>query len=68
MLRRLGAAAGVDNVHPHRFRRTLASNLIAHGMQLPEVAAILGHDKIDTTMTYVCLDQRNVEASYRRLA
>ena len=64
----LGAAAGVDNVHPHRFRRTLATNLIAHGMQLPEVAAILGHDKIDTTMTYVHLDQRNVEASYRRLA
>ena len=68
MLRRLGAAAGVDNVHPHRFRRTLATNLIAHGMQLPEVAAILGHDKIDTTMTYVHIDQRNVEASYRRLA
>lgn len=68
MLRRLGAAANVSNVHPHRFRRTLATNLIAHGMQLPEVAAILGHDKIDTTMTYVHLDRRNVEASYRRLA
>lgn len=60
--------AGVTNVHPHRFRRTLATNLIDHGMSIQEVAAILGHDKLDTTMTYVFINQRNVEAAYRRYA
>ena len=60
--------AGVENVHPHRFRRTLATNLIDHGMSVQEVATILGHDKLDTTMGYVFINQRNVENSYRRFA
>lgn len=49
-------------------RRTLATNLINHGMPIQEVAAVLGHDKIDTTMRYVYIDQRNVETAYRRYA
>ena len=68
MLKRLERRSGVENVHPHRFRRTLATNLINHGMPIQEVAAILGHDKIDTTMTYVYIDQTNVEHAYRRYA
>ena len=68
MLGQLEARSGVENVHPHRFRRTLATNLIAHGMAIQEVAAILGHDKIDTTMTYVYIDQRAVESAYRKFA
>lgn len=68
MLGQLEARSGVENVHPHRFRRTLATNLIAHGMAIQEVAAILGHDKIDTTMTYVYIDQRAVENAYRKFA
>lgn len=68
MLTRLGERAGVENVHPHRFRRTLATNLINHGMPIQDVAAILGHDKIDTTMTYVYIDQYHVESAYRKYA
>lgn len=68
MLGQLEERSGVENVHPHRFRRTLATNLISHGMAIQEVAAILGHDKIDTTMTYVYIDQRAVENAYRKFA
>lgn len=68
MLKRIEARSGVENVHPHRFRRTLATNLINHGMPIQEVAAVLGHDKIDTTMRYVYIDQRNVENAYRKYA
>lgn len=68
MLKRIEARSGVENVHPHRFRRTLATNLINHGMPIQEVAAVLGHDKIDTTMKYVYIDQRNVENAYRKYA
>lgn len=64
----LGAEAGVKNVHPHRFRRTLATNLINHGMQLQEVALILGHENINTTLKYVFINKANVENSYRKYA
>ena len=66
MLKNIENISGVENVHPHRFRRTLATNLIDHGMSIQEVATILGHDKIDTTMQYVYINQRNVETSYRK--
>lgn len=68
MLNKLAAAAGVDHVHPHKFRRTLATMLIAHGMAIQEVAAILGHDKLDTTMKYIALDKTSVKNSYRKYA
>ena len=67
-LSRIAEEAGVANVHPHRFRRTRATNLIDHGMPIQEVAAVLGHDKLDTTMKYVYVNQRNVENSYRKYA
>lgn len=67
-LNEIAARAGVDNVHPHRFRRTLATNLINHGMPIQEVASVLGHDKIDTTMTYVYLDKIGVKNSYRKFS
>lgn len=60
--------AGVENVHPHRFRRTLATNLINRGMPIQEVASILGHDKIDTTMRYVFINKDNVKNAYRKYA
>lgn len=66
MLKKLEAISGVDNVHPHRFRRTLATNLIHRGMAIQEVAHILGHDKIDTTMEYVYIEDSNVQSAYRR--
>lgn len=68
VLGRVAARAGVEGVHPHRFRRTLATSLINRGMSLQEVAAILGHSKLDTTMTYVFVDEQRVEQAYRRYA
>ena len=68
MLKQLAKKTGVQNVHPHRFRRTLATNLIVHGMPIQEVAAVLGHDKIDTTMRYVFMEKSSVKNSYRKYA
>ena len=68
MLTVLAGDSRVDHVHPHKFRRTLATNLIRHGMPIQEVAAILGHDKLDTTMQYVVLDKTDVKNSYRKYA
>ena len=66
MLKGLEAISGVENVHPHRFRRTLATNLINRGMPIQEVARVLGHDKLDTTMRYVYLDDNNIREAYRQ--
>ena len=68
MLKTIAKKAGVENVNPHRFRRTLATNLIDHGMAIQEVASILGHDKLDTTMAYVYLDKNNIKNAYRKFA
>lgn len=68
MLVKLSETAKVEHVHPHKFRRTLATNLIRHGMPIQEVASILGHDKLDTTMQYVVLDKSDVKNSYRKYA
>lgn len=61
-----GKQGELSNVHPHRFRRTLATGLIDSGMPIQDVAAILGHDKLDTTMKYVYLSKENIKSSYRR--
>lgn len=63
-LKELEEKSGVENIHPHRFRRTLATNLIDRGMPIQEVAFILGHDKIDTTMRYVYIEKENVRSAY----
>lgn len=68
MLKHLEAKTGVENVHPHRFRRTLATSLIDKGMSIQDVATILGHANVNTTMTYVYIDTDNVKAKYNRLA
>ena len=64
MLHAVANIANVENTHPHRFRRTLATNLNYHGMPIQEVAAILGHEKLDTTMKYVYINKSNVKTSY----
>lgn len=66
MLKTIGKRAEVDNVHPHRFRRTLATNLARRGMPVQEIQKILGHSNIQTTMMYVCTDTSKVQASYRQ--
>lgn len=68
MLNKLADKTGTFHVHPHKFRRTLATNLIRHGMPIQEVASILGHDKLDTTMQYVVLDQTETKHAYRKYA
>lgn len=68
MLKELAKRAGVDHVHPHKFRRTLATDLTRRGMPIQEVAKILGHEKLDTTMRYVVLNKDDVKAAYRRYA
>ena len=66
MLRKLGCRAGIAKVHPHRFRRTLATKAIDKGMPVEQVQILLGHSKIDTTMHYAIVDQNNVKNSYRK--
>lgn len=68
MLNKVAEKAGIEHIHPHKFRRTLATNLARRGMPIQEVASLLGHDKLDTTMQYVVLDERDKEYSYRRYA
>ena len=66
LLRKLGRTASVENVHPHRFRRTLATRAIDKGMPIEQVQRLLGHKKIDTTMCYALVNQSNVKIAHRR--
>ena len=66
MLRKYGKIAGVENVHPHRFRWTLCTDLLGHGMTIQVAASILGHENISTTMRYVYMNQGDVKNAYRR--
>lgn len=67
-LKRLGIKAGVENVHPHRYRRTLATNLLDRGANLQDVASILGHESVSTTQIYCYISQANVKAAYNKYA
>lgn len=66
MLRNLGKHAGISNVHPHRFRRTMATNALNRGMPIEQVSKLLGHSKLDTTQIYCSVDQDNVRMSHRK--
>lgn len=65
-LRKLGKDAGVKHVHPHKFRRTLATKAIDKGMPIEQVQVLLGHSKIDTTLCYAMVDQDNVKRSHQK--
>lgn len=67
MLKALGKKCGVAKVHPHRFRRTLATNLLRKGMTIEEVSKILGHEKLDTTMIYCNINKDMVKNEYARI-
>lgn len=67
MLNALGKRAGVEHVHPHRFRRTLATSLNEDGMQIQDIAFLLGHENITTTTRYITTKQENVKAAYKKL-
>ena len=68
VVKNLGKRAGVENVHPHRYRRTLATNLLDRGMNIQDVAAILGHADLKTTQIYCYISQANVKSAYRKYA
>lgn len=66
MLRKLGRRLEINKVHPHKFRRTLATRAIDKGMPIELVQKLLGHQKIDTTMEYAIVDQQNVKNSHKK--
>ena len=68
LILRLGWKAGVDNVHPHRFRRTFATNLYRRGMDVHEIQRLMGHSNIQTTMGYIYTDDAQIKRSYERYA
>lgn len=66
IVRKIGKKAGVENAHPHRFRRTLATDAIDKGMPIEQVQSLLGHDSINTTLMYAMVKQSNVKASHKK--
>ena len=68
MMRLLGERAGVDNTHPHRFRRTMATNNLRRGMKLEEIQQLLGHSNMDTTLIYAKVDHELLKVNARRLS
>lgn len=65
-LRQLGKRANIIKVHPHKFRRTLATMAIDKGMPIEQVQKLLGHVKIDTTLHYAMVNQTNVKLAHRK--
>jgi len=66
MLKKVGKNSNVYHVHPHKFRRTLATSAIDKGMPIEQVQTLLGHEKIDTTLGYAMVKQSNVKLSHKR--
>lgn len=65
-IRELGRRLNLEKIHPHKFRRTMATRAIDKGMPIEQVQKILGHSQIDTTMQYAIVNQNNVKASHRK--
>ena len=65
-LRRLGKQLGLARVHPHKFRRTLATMAIDKGMPIEQLQQLLGHKRIDTTLQYAMVKQSNVKIAHRK--
>ena len=65
-LRQLGRRLELEKIHPHKFRRTMATRAIDKGMPIEQVQKILGHSQIDTTMQYAMVNQNNVKTSHQK--
>ena len=65
-LRQLGKCLGLNKVHPHKFRRTLATMAIDKGMPIEQLQQLLGHRRIDTTLQYAMVKQSNVKIAHRK--
>ena len=66
IVRKIGSKTDINRVHPHKFRRTLATMAIDKGMPVEQVQKLLGHVKIETTMHYAMVNQNNVKISHRK--
>lgn len=65
-LRQFGRKLGINKVHPHKFRRTLATVAIDKGMPIEQLQHLLGHKRIDTTLQYAMVKQNNVKIAHRK--
>ena len=65
-LRQMGKRLGLSKVHPHKFRRTLATMAIDKGMPIEQLQQLLGHKRIDTTLQYAMVKQSNVKIAHRK--
>ena len=65
-LRQIGKHLGIEKVHPHKFRRTLATMAIDKGMPIEQLQQLLGHQRIDTTLQYAMVKQSNVKIAHRK--
>lgn len=66
LMRRIGKRAGVENVHPHRFRRTAATLALQRGMPIEQVSKMLGHEQINTTQIYVSINQDDLKRAHQK--
>ena len=66
IVRKLGARAGVEKVHPHRFRRTCATFALRRGMPIEQVSKMLGHANIATTQVYLDLSEEELAQAHRK--
>ena len=65
-LRSIGKILGIEKVHPHKFRRTLATLAIDKGMPIEQLQQLLGHKRIDTTLQYAMVKQSNVKIAHKK--
>lgn len=65
-LRKLGRELNLERIHPHKFRRSMATRAIDKGMPIEQVQKILGHSQIDTTMQYAMVNQNNVKTAHQK--
>lgn len=66
LMRRIGKKTRIENVHPHRFRRTCATNALNRGMPIEQVQKMLGHESISTTLLYVSIDENQVKMNHQK--
>ena len=66
MLKEIEEKTGIQNIHPHRFRRTLATNLLDKGRPLEQVQRILGYKKIETTLIYANVNQQMTRMNHQK--
>lgn len=66
LLKRLGEISNIPNAHPHKVRRTMATDALRHGMPVEEISVLLGHSSISTTMIYAKVDKKDVKRNHEK--